>query len=50
MNYKSQVMIGAIFALFFVVTMNILASERDKKVILGDYCDRSDSLCIQAGW
>ena len=49
MNYKSQVMIGAIFALFFVVTMNILASERDKKILL-DTCNTPGEVCIKTGW
>ena len=50
MNIKAQIMISAIFALFFVVAMNIVASERDKRIILGDYCQEDTSLCISHGW
>jgi len=49
MNIKAQIMISAIFALFFVVTMNILASERDKKILL-DTCGTPGEVCIKSGW
>ena len=49
MKYEAQVMIGVLFAAFFLLVMNLTAIKRDNKMI-ESYCKQTDSLCVKSGW
>ena len=46
MKYEAQVMVGVLFAAFFLVVMNLTAIDRNKK-LFDSYCEKSDSLCVE---